>query len=367
MRRRGLTVLLGAVLTVLLGIQIGRADVPYVALSPGPTVDTLGAVDRDGEPCNNPTAAPVVPSSSASPSPTPEPACQEVIQVTGAPTSTAKGQLRMVTVSVQSAMTLIEAIKGWISGEEAVVPRKLIYPEDKTEQEVEQENKQEFEDSQTSAETAALRELGYPVQVTVTQLTPDGAAVDKLKEGDVIDSVDGVAVTSMPKLLELIQGKPAGTTLKIGYTRAGVKATVELTTKAGDDGVPRIGIGVKSVQPHPFDLKIKLDKIGGPSAGMMFALGIIDKLKPEDLTNGFIVAGTGTIDDEGKVGPIGGVTQKLYGAREAGATVFLTPAANCDEAKTNVPDGLRLVKVSTLDEALAALAALPGGGPLPSC
>ncbi|HCU50620.1 MAG TPA: hypothetical protein DGG94_12600 [Micromonosporaceae bacterium] len=273
----------------------------------------------------------------------------------------------MVTVSVQSAMTLIEAIKGWISGEEAVVPRKLIYPEDKTEQEVEQENKQEFEDSQTSAETAALRELGYPVQVTVTQLTPDGAAVDKLKEGDVIDSVDGVAVTSMPKLLELIQGKPAGTTLKIGYTRAGVKATVELTTKAGDDGVPRIGIGVKSVQPHPFDLKIKLDKIGGPSAGMMFALGIIDKLKPEDLTNGFIVAGTGTIDDEGKVGPIGGVTQKLYGAREAGATVFLTPAANCDEAKTNVPDGLRLVKVSTLDEALAALAALPGGGPLPSC
>jgi PDZ domain-containing protein len=124
---------------------------------------------------------------------------------------------------------------------------------------------------------------------------------------------------------------------------------------------------VKTVQPHPFELTIKLDKIGGPSAGMMFALGIIDKIKPEDLTNGFVVAGTGTIDDEGNVGPIGGVTQKLYGAKDAGATVFLAPADNCAEAKTNVPEGLRLVKVSTLDEALAVLAALPGGGPLPSC
>ncbi|GIH08102.1 hypothetical protein Rhe02_61690 [Rhizocola hellebori] len=358
--------LLGAALTVLLGFLIGRADVPYVALSPGPTVDTLGAVDRHGDACSNP-AAPAPKPSGATPSPKAEPDCQQVIQITGIPTSTGKGQLRMVTVSVQSSMTLVDTIRGWISGSEAVIPRKLIYPEDKTEQQVEQENKQEFENSQSSAETAALTELGYPVKVTVTEVTPDGAAAGQLQSNDIINTVDGTPVTSTQKLLELIQAKPVGSTLKIGYTRGADEGTASITTKAGTDGTPRVGIGVKTIQPHPFELNIKLDKIGGPSAGMMFALGIIDKIKSEDLTNGFVVAGTGTIDDEGNVGPIGGVTQKLYGAKDAGATIFLTPATNCEEAKSNVPDGLRLVKVSTLDEALAALAALPNGGPLPSC
>jgi Lon-like protease len=363
MRRRGQTVLLGAVLTVLLGIQIGRTDVPYVSFSPGPTVDTLGAVDRQGKPCTNPSTPPPVPSGASA---APEPACQEVIQVTRVPTSKGKGQLRMVTVSVQSNMSLLEAIRGWLSGEEAVVPRKLFYG-DKTEQQVNQESQQEFEASQSSAETAALTKLGYPVRVTITQVTPDGASVGKLKEGDVIETVDGAKVTSLQKLVELVRSKPAGTALQIGYLRNETRATVPITTKAGNDNAPRIGVSAKPDQPHPFDLKIKLDKIGGPSAGMMFALGIIDKLTPEDLTHGVVVAGTGTIDDEGNVGQIGGVTQKLYGARAAGATVFLTPAANCAEARRNIPEGLRLVKVSTLDDALAALTALPGGQSLPSC
>ena len=371
MRRRGLTVLLGAVLTLLLGTWIGQVDVPYVTLSPGPTVDTLGAVDRDSVPCkvtSPPPAPEPTPSGSAPATQAPEPDCQEVIQVTGTSLPPAgKGQLRMVTVSVISSVNLLDAIKGWISGQDAVVPRKLIYPEDKTEQEVEQENKQEFENSQTSAETAALKYLGYPVQVTVNQVTPDGASVGKLQEGDVIDTVDGVQVTSMGKLLELVQSKPAGSTLKIGYTRGGEKGTVDIASKPATDGTPRIGVTIKSMQPHPFGLRIKLDKIGGPSAGMMFALGIIDKLKPEDMTHGKIIAGTGTIDDEGNVGQIGGITQKLYGARAAGTTHFLVPADNCAEAVTNVPSGLTLVKVATLDEAAAALDAIGTGGPLPSC
>jgi PDZ domain-containing protein len=365
MRRRGLTVLLGFVLTALLAVLVGSADVPYVALSPGPTVNTLGAVDRNGDACTDP--APPAPSPSAGASAAPEPACQEVIQITGTPTSTGDGQLRMVTVSVQSNVSLLDAIVGWFAGDEAVVPRKLIYPEDKPEEQVEQENRQEFEQSQTTAETAALTYLGYPVQVSVSEITPDGASAGKLEPGDVIQTVDGVAVTSPQNLVEVIRSKPAGTVRQIGYTRNGVAGVAEVTSKAGEDGSPKLGVVVKTVQPHPFDLTIKLDKIGGPSAGMMFALGIIDKVKPEDLTNGFVVAGTGTIDDEGRVGPIGGIAQKLHGAKAAGATVFLAPADNCDEARANVPDGLRVVKVSTLDDALAALAALPGGGPLPSC
>jgi Lon-like protease len=367
MRRRGLTVLVGAVLTLLIGLWVGQTDVPYVTLSPGPTYDTLSAVDRDGDLCKV-TSPPPAPAPSPSGSAPPEPECREVIQITGTDLPPAgKGQLRMVTVSVISSVNLLDAIRGWISGQDAVVPRRLIYPEDKTEQEVERENKQEFENSQTSAETAALKYLGYPVLVTVTEVTADGASAGKLQQGDVIDSVDGVRVTSMAKLLEQVKAKPAGATLKIGYLRGGETGTADIVTKPSADGTPRIGVSIKTVQPHPFDLRITLEKIGGPSAGMMFALAIIDKLKPEDITHGKIIAGTGTIDDEGNVGQIGGVVQKLYGARAAGATHFLVPADNCAEALTRVPTGLTLVKVATLNEATAALDAIGTGRPVPSC
>jgi Lon-like protease len=111
-------------------------------------------------------------------------------------------------------------------------------------------------------------------------------------------------------------------------------------------------------QPAPFDVTFDLDRIGGPSAGLMFTLGVIDKVDPVDLTGGIRVAGTGTIDDEGNVGPIGGIPQKLRGAKRDGATVFLAPAANCDEAKANAVKGLPMVRVATVDDALAALQAL---------
>ena len=376
MRRRGLTVLLGALLTLLLGWQIGRADVPYVALSPGPTVDTLSAVDRDGEHCDDPVIVPppvtpapgsaspsgAPPSAAPSPAASPEPACQDVIQVTGTEVSRSRGQLRMVTVSVHSGMNLLEAIKGWISGEDAVVPRKLIYPEDQTEQQVEERNRQEFEESQTSAETAALKQLGYPVRVTVTEVNAGGASSGKLNQGDVIESVDGTPVTSMQKLLELVRAKPAGSTLRIGYARGETKATVDVVSKAADDGAPRIGVGIRGVQPHPFQLRIKLDKIGGPSAGMMFALGIVDKLTPGAMTGGEVVAGTGTIDAAGAVGAIGGIRQKLWGAEDAGADWFLAPASNCDEVTGHVPDGIDVFAVATLEEARTIVETIGEGG-----
>jgi PDZ domain-containing protein len=126
--------------------------------------------------------------------------------------------------------------------------------------------------------------------------------------------------------------------------------------KAPDDSERALlGVNVGQKQPHPFTISIGLEKIGGPSAGLMFALGIIDKLDPADLTGGTFVAGTGTIDEDGAVGPIGGIPQKLVAARRAGATVFLTPAANCAEAAARIPAGLRLVKVTSLDDALGAL------------
>jgi PDZ domain-containing protein len=337
MRRRGVTVLLGALLTTLLSIGVLGAPIPYVVLGPGPTVNTLGKENG-----------------------------KEVIQVTGRETSTSAGQLRLTTVGVQPTVKLRSAIQGWFSDDEAVVPRELVYPPGESREQIDERNAEDFKVSQTSAETAALRELGYPVQVVVKTVTAGGPAAGVLKPGDVVTSVDGQPVPVAARLTELIRAKPAGTALEIGYTRGGAAATAKVTSRE-QDGRPRIGIEIEQQQPHPFTLSIDLEDIGGPSAGLMFALGIVDKLTPEDLTGGKIIAGTGTIDDTGRVGPIGGIAQKLVGAKEAGATAFLVPADNCAEAVRNPQPGLPLLKVGTLDEALTALETLRAGGQPTRC
>jgi PDZ domain-containing protein len=338
MNRRGWTVLLGALLAALLVFLIGRAPVKYVVLGPGPTFDTLGSYDK-----------------------------KSVIQITGTPTTQSAGQLRMVTVNVTDDIDLMQALRAWFSPQEKVLPRELIYPPDQSNEQVEKENKEAFAESQSSAETVALRELGYPVKVTVKEVAADGAANGKLAAGDVIVSVDGQNVTSLQKLQELVRAKPAGTTLNVVRQRGEQSETVQIMTKKGDDGTGRIGVTAENKQPHPFDITYHLENVGGPSAGLMFALGTIDSIDQKDLTGGKVIAGTGTIDDEGTVGVIGGIAQKLVGAHDDGATYFLTPAGNCAEAKANQVNGLTLVKVSTIDSALDALADIRAGQPTPSC
>ncbi|HET6481763.1 MAG TPA: PDZ domain-containing protein [Actinoplanes sp.] len=338
MRRRGVTVILGALITALLAVGVMAAPLPYVVLKPGPTVNTLGS--------DNGT---------------------EVIQVTDAKTTTSAGQLRLTTVNVQSQVELVWAISGWLNHSDAVVPRELIYPPDRTEKQVEQQNAEEWTESQNSAVTVALTKLGYPVLTVVKTVTAGGAAGGVLRKGDVITEVDGVKVTGPAKLTELVRAKPAGTALTLTYQRAGKSATAQVTTRAGDDGTPRLGIEIETKQDAPFKVAIDLDKIGGPSAGLMFTLGIMDKLEPVDLTGGKIIAGTGTIDNEGNVGPIGGIPQKLVGAKKAGARVFLVPKGNCAEALRNSVDGLPMAEVATVDDALTALKTFTGGGTPKPC
>jgi PDZ domain-containing protein len=338
MRRRGVTVILGALITALLAVGVMAFPLPYVVLKPGPTVNTLGSDNG-----------------------------KEVIQVTKGDTSTSVGQLRLTTVGVQPSVELVWAIRGWFSDEQAVVPRDLIYPPDQSEQQVEEQNAEEFKSSQSTAETAALRELGYPLQTFVTEVTPNGPSAGLLQKDDVITTVDGAEVTSPSKLTQLVQAKPAGTALTVGYTRAGKAGTASIKTKATDGNTPRIGVGIDDRQPNPYTIEIDLDEIGGPSAGLMFSLGIIDKLRPADLTGGKIIAGTGTLDVDGNVGPIGGIPQKLVGAKEAGATLFLVPADNCAEAVRNAVPGLTMAEVATVDDALTALQTFTGGGTPKPC
>ncbi|HEY0485572.1 MAG TPA: PDZ domain-containing protein [Mycobacteriales bacterium] len=331
MMRRGWTVLTGAVLLLVLAAGLTAMPVPYVALGPGPTVNTLGTAD--GKP---------------------------VIQVIGHPTSTSRGNLNLTTVSVSGALDLGSAVRLWMDDDVAVVPRELVYPPNQSPKQTDQQNAEEFKQSQSSAETAALRRLGFPVLVSVAELTPGSPSAGQLRPGDVITSIDRQPVTSRARLLSLLRAHAPGETVTVGYRRGRQSGTARVVVGAAPDDASRavLGVTVDQRQPHPFEVKIALDRIGGPSAGLMFALGIVDKLDPADLTGGMFVAGTGTIDDDGTVGPIGGIPQKLVAARRAGATVFLTPAANCAEAAGATPRGLRLVKVESLDGALTALAEL---------
>jgi len=327
-RSRTWTLLVGIALLLTLAGVGSALPVPYVALGPGPTFDTLGAAG--GKP---------------------------VIAVKGRPTSESEGQLNLTTVSVSDGLDLASAVRGWLDRSYAVVPRELIIPPGRSREQVDQDNAAAFEESQTSAQTAALAELGFPAQVLVEEVSEDSPARSTLRAGDVLTSVDGQPVTSRSQLVEMISSRRPGDEVTIGYTRGGREATARLRTTASPEDAARavIGVTVDVRQRAPFTVDFALEDVGGPSAGLMFALGLVDKLTPADLTGGLFIAGTGEIDDDGDVGPIGGIRQKLLAARRAGATVFLVPAGNCAEARGGAPAGLRLVRVQTLDGALSAL------------
>lgn len=332
--------LVGAVLVGLLSLGVMVAPVPYVVLKPGPTWDTLGQ-SSDGE---------------------------SVIEIDGEEVTESAGELHLTTVSVEPEVSLLDAIYAWFDREDAVVPEELIYPPDKTREEVEERNAEQFSRSQSTAETAALRHLGYPAEVAVVSVVDGTPAAGRLEAGDVIETVNGVEVTDPAELQDLVSAGPVGTTLTIGYRRSGEPGTAQVTTAAiGDDDTPRIGITAGYQVDAPFELSIGLERIGGPSAGLMFALGIIDKLDPEDLTGGEIIAGTGSINEQGGVGAIGGIPQKLVAAREIGATAFLVPSPNCAEALATAPPGMTLVRVDTLAGALDELATLRADREPTSC
>lgn len=338
MSRRTLSLLLSTVLAMglLLGALI--AKVPYVALGPGPTFNTLGS--SDGTP---------------------------VIDIAGHPSYPDDGHLDLTTVGVRSSLSLGEALVGWLSRDQAVVPRELVFPPGQSNAQVDAQNALEMTQSQDSATTAALGELGIPVSVSVADVGAGSPAAGRLQKGDVLVSVDGTAVTDPTQLRTLVSDRAVGATVRVGYRRAGRTATATLPTVASGDSPPRSIIGIGTSVSYPFTVKIALKDVGGPSAGLMFALGIIDKLEPGSLTGGRYVAGTGEITPEGDVQPIGGIQQKLRGARGKGATIFFVPSANCADAAGSRPGGLELVKVSTLDQAVKALAVIRAGGTPPGC
>jgi PDZ domain-containing protein len=152
------------------------------------------------------------------------------------------------------------------------------------------------------------------------------------------------------------------------------KAQQETTQQmvASQDSATEAALNFLHLSPDQVKVKVDLGDIGGPSAGQMLTLGIIDKIagngKGGDLSGGRVIAGTGTVDGAtGAIGAVGGVPLKTQAAARDGATVFLLPRSECSDAKVNTPAGLRLVPVTTITESVAALEALDTGGPVPSC
>ncbi|MBY8876942.1 YlbL family protein [Actinacidiphila acidipaludis] len=355
MPRRTATLIASTLTLIALLCVALLTPTPYSEMSPGPTVNTLG--DYGGD---------------------------TVIQISGHQTYPADGHLNMTTVRVTGAdyrMNLVEALLGWARHDDKVVEHDTLYPQGQTAQQADQENAEEFSQSQDSAKVAALDELHIPVQsrVIVAAVVKGGAAEGTLHAGDVIKAVDGTTVTEADQVAKQVTKHKPGEPVVFTVVRAAdVKAKspathqVTITTRQShDQGPSRAVVGIQAGIEHlfPFNIDIKLADVGGPSAGMMFALGIVDKLTPGSLTGGKFVAGTGTIDDNGAVGPIGGISLKTIGARDKGAQYFLTPADNCEEAAKDVPKGLTLVKVKTLDDAMTALKEIKAGdtAALPSC
>jgi PDZ domain-containing protein len=339
--RRGWTLVVSLSLFlvfVLLGFLV---QVPYVAISPGPTFDTLG-LDAAGQP---------------------------VVQIAGHQEFKTTGELRMTTVSLTDGISLFGALGLWASGRYALAPREDYYKPGQTTQQVQQQNVKQFQDSQSNAETAALRNLNYPVKVVTQDVTTGSPADHVLSPGDRLLMVNGKKINVEQDVRAALAGTKPGQTISITFQHPGQPAkTAPLTLGQRTDRTEGfIGLTPIDRADVPFDVKISLQDVGGPSAGLMFALAIIDRISPSNLAAGRNIAGTGEITEKGAVLPIGGISFKLVGAREAGATDFLVPAQNCAEAKSAAPAGLHLIKVSNLDTAITALADLKTGQPTPTC
>lgn len=325
-----LTSLLIAVLTIL--------PSPYAIEEAGPTYDTLAS--KDGVP---------------------------LIDIEGAPTYDSTGELRLTTVALSTGdkrvFTVGRVIQAFVSSGSTVAPVERVYSTPQEQQEEAQQSADDWISSQESATVSALEAGGtvVPATMTVASIMDTSNAKGVLEIGDVITAADGVKLVSYSELTSALQAREPGDSITLTVDRAGQSVDVAFDLIAADDGRALMGISIDPTFNLPVHVKVAIDSVGGPSAGMMFALAIMDKLTPQDELHGAKVAGTGEIYVDGKVYPIGGIQYKLDGARQAGAEYFLAPVANCPDVIGHIPAGLSVYAVNNLSEAYADIVAIGEG------
>lgn len=339
MNRRILTLIVALVPVVVFGALLAVVTVPFVALGPGPTYDTLG--QYSGQP---------------------------VVEIIGTETHPTTGHLNMTTVSQRDGLTLGEALTLWLSGRQQLLPRDLVYPPGKSRDEIDEDNTADFKKSENAAAFAALDYLKYPAAVTVATVNDPGPSAGELKVGDAIDAVNGKLVADVDAFTEILTKTKPGQQVVIDYRRKNAPPGIARITLGDnpDRANGFLGVAVFDAPWAPFTVDFHLANIGGPSAGLMFSLAVVNKLTDGRLAGPKFIAGTGTIDADGEVGPIGGIAHKMTAASEAGAKVFLVPADNCYEARSD-GKGLQLIRAENLGQTIEALRTLRDGGEPPSC
>ncbi|MDN4480988.1 YlbL family protein [Demequina muriae] len=311
---------------------------PFAIGGPGPTFDTLSEVE--GVP---------------------------LVEIEGAPTFPASGELRLTTVSVargsSSAFTLGRVLRGWADEARYVVPEEEVFGTPDEEEVFEEQSAQAWITSQESATVAALEALDQPVpaELEVAEVIPTSLATGLLEPGDVIVALNGQDVPTFSALADVLADVTPGDDVSVSYVRGGQTAEVAFATLDDGAGGALMGLGIDPGFELPIDVSVQIDSVGGPSAGLMFSLAIMDMLTEADELADARVAGTGTIDASGDVGAIGGIAMKMHGAVDAGADYFLAPADNCGEVIGNVPAGLDVYSVETLDDAYAAIIGIGSG------
>ncbi|MDA3021052.1 MAG: PDZ domain-containing protein [Actinomycetota bacterium] len=344
--RRGRALAISAATLLILVSVALLLPVPFVKLAPGPTYNVVGEVDGT-----------------------------EVIEISGTQTYPTTGDLDMTTVlesgGPRGGLTFVDAMASWFNSAEAVVPRELIYPDDVTGEDVQTRQAMLFNTSESDAIAAALNYLELPLrtEVVVTAVYSDTPAAENLEPKDQIISIDGVEVTEPKNVKDTVQSNPVGTTFDFSIDRVGEAKSISVKSADNPDkpGTSYIGIGVGMYYAAEFNINFTLQDVGGPSAGLMFSLGIIDKLTPGDLAKSRHIAGTGTMTPDGSVGAIGGIRQKLAGAKDAGAELFLIPTVHCKEAEGFSPEGLTVTPITTLTDAVKAVETWSTGGSVLRC
>jgi PDZ domain-containing protein len=323
---------------------------PYAIVSPGPTFNALGQETLAGK-------------------------SGPVISIEGLPTYPADGSLRFLTVVISGGpghpVDAWDLLGAWLDPARDIYPVDELFDPRASEKQVAEESAVEMESSQEEAKAVALRAIGQhvPSHVFVASVLPTSKAKGVLEDGDQLVSVDGVKATDPDAIRAALQRVEPGHDVRIEVRRGTGNRTLEVPTMAAAGGQTAIGVMLGVKHDFPATVTISAGEVGGPSAGLMFALAIYDKLTPGSLTNNHAIAGTGTINEAEQVGPIGGIRQKLGGAKDAGASYFLAPAGNCPEVTGQVPDGLQVFKVASFDEALSAVKGIAAGktADLPRC
>lgn len=345
MSQRTLAGILAVPLLIALWLTAVLAPLPYVTYSPGVTLDVLG--ETKGKPR---------------------------VEVSGAPTYEADGELRMTTVYVtrpQRRVNIFDVMRAWVDRDDAVYPYDSVYAPEQTRDQVEQEAAVQMASSQDVAAAVALRRSGQQVdEVVEVLLVREGLPAEgKLKVGDRLLRVGTTDISTPQDVVDAVDAAPLNQPLSFVVQRDGTRAEVQVTPR-DVDGDKLVGITPGAAYDLPVEVDLNVDPaIGGPSAGLLFALGIYDTLTPGSLTGGAVVAGTGTLGPDGTVGAIGGIQQKIAAARDAGAELFLVPQGNCDAALGARNEDMKLVKVTTMDDAVSSIESWveDHDAPIPSC